>query len=476
MLLVRLPDPSWHWVDRHWTIDTRKDDHNPDGWCYGFNFDGVGRRRRTCVHSIAVSCLHFSLFSLPISVSLTLSLPPYQNPKCREPTMFDCTRWRRWVRRRQQRPPGPVPPALPEEAAAPRMSPDDALATAWSGYGPDETGMEPPSYLCCPISFELLEEPVLTSAGHTFERAEIERIIDADGHDPFTRAPISRDDLIPNLALASAVAVWHDFFATGESGPLQLSPTTDPSNLEARTVARAAEDAHARLGGGYWQCPLCTFLNTGHDPSCRVCTSDRGDAPWMDPEAAAHLLGETSPGQAPGLLRAVSRGRSAGRRALSASSRPRSLSDIGRALLRIGTSPAETAPHGVPQWLCCAMTGQGPMREPVTTRSGWTYEQESLARFWQETGRAIDPVTQEALQGDESTLAVPNFCLREACDEFRQRMKAWQSARGTLDELSPNDKEESEAAGSNSSVSPPALTRQGSKDSTRVTKDGWVLV
>ncbi|GMT05549.1 hypothetical protein PENTCL1PPCAC_27723, partial [Pristionchus entomophagus] len=65
---------------------------------------------------------------------------------------------------------------------------------------------EIPDYLCGKISFELLEDPVITPSGITYDRADIKEHLQRVGHfDPVTRAPLKEDQLIPNLAMREVV-------------------------------------------------------------------------------------------------------------------------------------------------------------------------------------------------------------------------------------------------------------------------------
>ena len=68
--------------------------------------------------------------------------------------------------------------------------------------------MIPPSFEC-PISFEVMRDPVSTVDGHTFERTEIEAWF-AGGHNtnPNTNVVLPSLDLIPNLALRNAIEEW----------------------------------------------------------------------------------------------------------------------------------------------------------------------------------------------------------------------------------------------------------------------------
>lgn len=65
---------------------------------------------------------------------------------------------------------------------------------------------EVPDYLCGKISFEILQEPVITPSGITYERKDIEEHLQRVGHfDPVTRVHLTQDQLIPNFAMKEVV-------------------------------------------------------------------------------------------------------------------------------------------------------------------------------------------------------------------------------------------------------------------------------
>mmetsp|Transcript_9035 Transcript_9035/g.10215 ORF Transcript_9035/g.10215 Transcript_9035/m.10215 type:complete len:144 (+) Transcript_9035:19-450(+) len=55
--------------------------------------------------------------------------------------------------------------------------------------------------LLCPISLEIMTDPVVTPYGHTYERKNIEEYIERHGIDPMTRKPLAKDALIPNYSI-----------------------------------------------------------------------------------------------------------------------------------------------------------------------------------------------------------------------------------------------------------------------------------
>ena len=73
------------------------------------------------------------------------------------------------------------------------------------------TDTEPPDPFFCPISYELMRDPVSTADGHTYEREAIEQWF-AAGHDtsPSTGGSLPHTQLAPNIALRQAIEAWED--------------------------------------------------------------------------------------------------------------------------------------------------------------------------------------------------------------------------------------------------------------------------
>ncbi|XP_065187000.1 E3 ubiquitin-protein ligase CHIP-like [Sycon ciliatum] len=73
---------------------------------------------------------------------------------------------------------------------------------------------EVPDNLCCQISYEVMRDPVITPSGVSYDRSSIQEHLERVGHfDPLTRAPLTHNDLIPNLALKEVI---EDFLAKNE--------------------------------------------------------------------------------------------------------------------------------------------------------------------------------------------------------------------------------------------------------------------
>lgn len=68
-----------------------------------------------------------------------------------------------------------------------------------------------PEHLCCPISWCLFEDPVITPHGISFSRQFIQDHLRLNGDlCPMTRKPLTIDQLIPNYALRDAVEYYEN--------------------------------------------------------------------------------------------------------------------------------------------------------------------------------------------------------------------------------------------------------------------------
>ena len=67
-----------------------------------------------------------------------------------------------------------------------------------------------PDALCCPISMEIMRDPVISADGHTYERAEIESWFANNRTSPKTGAVLPHCSLIPNHAVKAMISDFHD--------------------------------------------------------------------------------------------------------------------------------------------------------------------------------------------------------------------------------------------------------------------------
>ena len=67
---------------------------------------------------------------------------------------------------------------------------------------------EPPPSFYCPISRELMTDPVRLPSGHVVDRSVIQRHLLSDENDPFSRAKLTVDMLVPDAELKEKIDEW----------------------------------------------------------------------------------------------------------------------------------------------------------------------------------------------------------------------------------------------------------------------------
>lgn len=102
---------------------------------------------------------------------------------------------------------------------------------------PNTTTTHYPDDFKCPISLEIMSEPVILSSGHTFDRHSIQRWLDA-GHRtcPITKLPLSDSpSLIPNHALRSLISTY-----TSLNLPKPVSTRPDSETLISNLTSKSS--------------------------------------------------------------------------------------------------------------------------------------------------------------------------------------------------------------------------------------------
>eukprot|EP01127_Copromyxa_protea_P013061 TRINITY_DN3470_c0_g1_i1.p1 TRINITY_DN3470_c0_g1~~TRINITY_DN3470_c0_g1_i1.p1 ORF type:complete len:592 (-),score=112.57 TRINITY_DN3470_c0_g1_i1:19-1794(-) len=104
--------------------------------------------------------------------------------------------------------------------------------------------VEVPDEYCCPISAEIMEDPVIAEDGHTYERKSITEWVTRKGTSPMTREPISPTVLILNRVLKGQIDQWK---ANNQVVSVE-KPKEVPSNNRlppAITSIRVQKDKHS---------------------------------------------------------------------------------------------------------------------------------------------------------------------------------------------------------------------------------------
>jgi hypothetical protein len=66
----------------------------------------------------------------------------------------------------------------------------------------------PPNEFRCPLTLEIMEDPVMTRLGHSFERNELFLWLQKNQVCPLTRNPLKLSDIITNKALKGKIQEW----------------------------------------------------------------------------------------------------------------------------------------------------------------------------------------------------------------------------------------------------------------------------
>jgi hypothetical protein len=92
---------------------------------------------------------------------------------------------------------------------------------------------DPPSEMCCGMTFEVFKDPVMTSDGHTYEYEMISKWLEDNNTSPSTNQVLARKELAINWNLRGLVNTWLQ--KTGK-------PELQPSSLETVPSVRAPQN------------------------------------------------------------------------------------------------------------------------------------------------------------------------------------------------------------------------------------------
>lgn len=65
-----------------------------------------------------------------------------------------------------------------------------------------------PKRYICPISLDIMSDPLVSRSGHRFERGAIEEWIGRTGTNPITRETMTLRDLFPDVTLREEIRFW----------------------------------------------------------------------------------------------------------------------------------------------------------------------------------------------------------------------------------------------------------------------------
>ncbi|KAG6517955.1 hypothetical protein ZIOFF_021355 [Zingiber officinale] len=95
-------------------------------------------------------------------------------------------------------------------------------------------GVSVPADFCCPLSLDLMSDPVIVASGQTYERAFIRKWLDQG---PRTHQTLGHSNLIPNYTVKALIANWCKSNDIKLPDPLNLTRSNLPSFLNLTDVS-----------------------------------------------------------------------------------------------------------------------------------------------------------------------------------------------------------------------------------------------
>ena len=119
----------------------------------------------------------------------------------------------------------------------------------------------------CPITQEVMREPVIDSEGNTYEKSAILEWLKTSNKSPVTRNVISASQLIPNRALI-------DSYSTNNNLLNDVS-NCSKCNKAMKLVNYKVNKAPLCYNCRAWACKHCTFDNISTHKTCEMCNNPR---------------------------------------------------------------------------------------------------------------------------------------------------------------------------------------------------------
>ena len=83
--------------------------------------------------------------------------------------------------------------------------------------------IEAPSEFVCPLTLDVMDDPIMTKYGHSYERSAIlQWLRSGQGVCPLSRRPLQLQDLVTNHGLRIRIQQWRT--ANGEDNPVVVKP------------------------------------------------------------------------------------------------------------------------------------------------------------------------------------------------------------------------------------------------------------
>ena len=92
-----------------------------------------------------------------------------------------------------------------------RRAPDEKVSSSLAAERPPSVEEEePPDDFICPITTEVMSDPVMAADGHSYERKQIERWLATKSTSPMTGEALQHTHTFPNHALRGRIREWRE--------------------------------------------------------------------------------------------------------------------------------------------------------------------------------------------------------------------------------------------------------------------------
>ena len=141
--------------------------------------------------------------------------------------------------------------ARQEEQTAAATSPSKMMNNDFSkpnrGTADEYMGVEIPSRFICPLTLELMTDPMMTRSGHNFERSAIITWLEQSDKSPLTREPLHLRNLVRNRSLQLEIRVWKYKVERQQ----QLQSKDGDAEDKDETTSRATDDLDSIIDYDY---------------------------------------------------------------------------------------------------------------------------------------------------------------------------------------------------------------------------------
>ena len=119
----------------------------------------------------------------------------------------------------------------------------------------------------CPITQDIMKEPVIDSEGNTYEKSAILEWLKISNKSPVTRNVIIASRLVPNRALIDSCST-NNKLLNDVSNCSKCNKSIKVSNYKGNKnpLCYTCRD---------WACKHCTFLNNSSHKACNICDNPR---------------------------------------------------------------------------------------------------------------------------------------------------------------------------------------------------------